>query len=310
MSNKCKFIMYAPPYDEQSGGSIVLHKLCDLLNKQGHTALLWPMSKPRFTWGRPLHFCARAAAYYGSRLYRKRFSVRKAFDTPIAVDSDIADSIVIYPETVNNNPLSAAHYARWFLHRPGFHTGKYKYKNGELYFCYQEAFNSPELGMIYGGKLTVTESFRDIYKFTNTAPRTKICHMVRKGKGRRDLPSLANCWVVDDLGHHELAGAFNECTHCYFYDLHTMYSAYAVLCGCIPIIVPLPGVNKEQWIPEEELRLGLAYGEGDISHALATRDLLIARMDRDEELNNESVRRFVAVVRDFFNLPANGERER
>jgi hypothetical protein len=309
MSDKCKFIIYAPPYDERSGGSIVLHKLCDLLNKQGHTALVWPMSKPHFTWSTAPLFCARAVAYYGSRLYRKRYSVRQHFDTPIAVDSDITISIVIYPETVNNNPLGAAHHVRWFLHRPGFHTGKHEYKKGELYFCYQEAFNSPEPDMIYGGKLTITESFRDIYRITNPAPRTKICYMVRKGEGRQDLPSLANCWVVDYLGHHELADAFNECARCYFYDPHTMYSAYAALCGCIPIIVPLPGVSKEQWIPEEELRFGLAYGEDDIPHALATRDQLIARMDRDQESNSESVRRFVTVVRDFFNLPANGDHQ-
>jgi hypothetical protein len=130
--------------------------------------------------------------------------------------------------------------------------------------------------------------------------------MIRKGKGRRDIPSMVGRWVVDDLGHHELADVFNECTHCYFYDAHTMYATYAALCGCIPIIVPLPGVSKEQWIPEEELRFGLAYGEDDIPHALDTRDLLIARMDHDEELNNESVRHFVTVVRDFLDLPANG----
>jgi hypothetical protein len=163
MSDKCKFIVYAPRYDEKSGGSIVLHKLCDLLNNQGQTALLWPMSKPRFTWGSSLLFCAQAVAYYGSRLYRKRFYVRKKFDTPIAVASDISDSVVIYPEIVSNNPLSAAHYVRWFLHRPGFHTGKYKYNKSELYFCYQEAFNSSAVDMVYGGKLIVFENFREIY---------------------------------------------------------------------------------------------------------------------------------------------------
>lgn len=309
MNNKLKFVICAPPYDERSGGSIVLHKLCDLLNKHGHMALLWPINKPSFTWNTSLRYFLQATAYYSSRLYRKRYSIRKDYDTPIAVASDIANSIVIYPEIVYDNPLGATHYVRWFLHKPGFHTGKYKFNKGELYFCYQEAFNLPELDMIYGGWLNVTESFRDIYKITNTSPRTKVCYIIRKGKERTDIPSMDNCWVVDDLGHYELAGAFNECTHCYFYDLHTMYSTYAALCGCIPVIVPLPGVSKEQWIPEEALRFGLAYGENDIPHALATRDLLIDHMDRDEESNSKSIRCFVDVVRNFFDIPANGMRK-
>ena len=33
------YIIAAPSYDPNSGGSIVLHKLCDLLNAQGEKAM-------------------------------------------------------------------------------------------------------------------------------------------------------------------------------------------------------------------------------------------------------------------------------
>lgn len=36
-----KFIIYAPSFDENSGGNVVLHRLCDLLNKQGEHAYIW-----------------------------------------------------------------------------------------------------------------------------------------------------------------------------------------------------------------------------------------------------------------------------
>ena len=36
-----KFIIYTPLYNENTGGIVVLHKLCQLLNSIGETALVW-----------------------------------------------------------------------------------------------------------------------------------------------------------------------------------------------------------------------------------------------------------------------------
>ena len=220
----------------------------------------------------------------------------------MATAADVAGSVVIYPEIIGGNPLRAKRYVRWLLHQPGFHGGRTRYRTGDLYFCYQEAFNRHCEGMIFGGALTVFEVLLDIYQQTNYGPRTRVGYMIRKGRHREDSPDLRGEWVLDGLDHQALARAFNECRICYFYDAYTAYAGYAAACGCIPVIVPMPGVSKEAWVPEEGSRFGLAYGDADIPHALATRAALLENMRRMEHQNEASVRQFVSVVAAHFGL--------
>lgn len=237
-----------------------------------------------------------------SRLYRGPYSTNTNYNTPIAQVDDIQDSIVVYPEIVSGNPLRAKRYVRWLLHEPGFHEGKASYAPGDLYFCYQEAFHKNCQNMIEGGPLTIADTLLHIYKQTRIDERTKICYMVRKGKNRPDLPDLHGKWVVDDLDHVELAKAFNECKICYFYDTYTAYAQYAAACGCIPIIVPIPGVTKFQWTPEEVGHLGVAYGEDDIEYAIHTRESLLKLMQEVPARNLEATKRFVEVVKRHFKI--------
>jgi hypothetical protein len=300
MSKTEKFIVYAPRFRDDSGGAIVLHKLCDVLNKLGHDAKLWPLWKPLLSRHTRLGSLPTAVAYLGSRLYRGKYRTNTRYETPLASSADIEDSIVVYPEIVSGNPLGARRYVRWLLHKPGFHEGRFEYSRDDLYFSYQDAFKDLNGVMKHGGTLMVSEAFLDVYKITNRENRRKLCYMVRKGKNRADLPDLREEWVVDGYSHLELAEIFNQCKICYFYDLYTNYGVYAAACGCIPVFVPLEGISKNQWIPEKHHRVGLAYGVDEIPHAIATRDLLMENFRGVEERNTESVERFVSTVREHF----------
>lgn len=293
------FIVYAPPYRDTSGGAIVLHKLCDTLNRLGYRARLWPLWKPP-GWREALSTLPRSIAYTCAHIYRGHYITSPRYKTPLASTSDIASSIVIYPEIVSDNPLHARRYARWFLHRPGFHEGSYRYQDGDLYFCFQEAFKDVRPGLRYGGPLTVTDMMLDVYQRRNTAPRTRTAVMVRKGRSRPDLPDLRGQWVLDGLDHQQLAAAFDQCHICYFYDTHTVYAQYAAACGCIPVIVPELGVDKSAWIHEETSRYGLAYGEEEIPYAIATRDAMISLLQAATVQNLSQVRRFIDVVSRHF----------
>lgn len=302
--SQLSFIVYSPPYDENVGGAIVLHKLCDMLNELGYPAFLWPFGKRRFTWRGALFYWAQAVIRFARMLYCGASFRGSRSRSPFAKTSQIDDAVVVYPETVLGNPLAAPRFVRWFLHNPTFHTGVERDFEGELYFYFIEAFREHLPKAVCGGRLTLLEYFRDIYRVENTQARHKECYLLRKGKNRDDLPSLDGRWVVDGLEHREMARAFNECTVCYIYDPYTLYATYAALCGCIPIIVPQAGVTKGQWLPEEQLRFGLAYGEDDIPYALATRGLLIARLEMDDEANLRTVKMFVERVREFFSRAA------
>lgn len=304
------FIIYAPRYRDESGGAIVLHKLCDVLNRNGYTAKLWPLWKPCLSTHMTRKSIPSALAYFASRIRRGRYTTNSLYLTPMAKKADIAGSIVVYPEIVSGNPLHAERYVRWFLHKPGFHEGKFEYKDHDLCFSYQDAFNNINQPITYGGTLTISETFLHTYKFSNARERSKICHMVRKGRDRPDLPNLKDCWVVDGRTHQELAKIFNECRICYFYDLYTAYSVYAAVCGCIPVIVPIKGVTKQDWMPKEQNRFGLAYGDDDILHAIATRELLLRELRETDQRNTRSVNEFVLAVRERFNLhEINAEQE-
>lgn len=298
---KPKFIVCAPRYSETSGGSIALHKLTQLLSTLGYEALLWPLHRvnlraPLFSaawWGR--------YSYLATRLYRPRYSTIPGSMLRVATKADINDSIVIYPDIVGGNPLEAGRYARWLLYHLSTQYAT-TVSDGDLYFCYQEAFNHDYSMMTYGGVLHVTHWLLDIYKQTNFGDRSGACYMIRKGKSRQDVPSLRGKVVVDGMDHRSLARVFNEKKYCYFYDLYTGYSLYAAACGCIPIVVPIPGIERNTWEPNGGRKPGIAYGEIDIPYAIETRPLLLQYL-ADAEINNlDSVKRFVAVIEKHFEL--------
>ena len=296
------FIIYAPRYDDTSGGSIVLHKLCHLINLLGEKAYLWPMGKPLYPQSPLLPWFAKAIAYYLSRIYRKNYSFRQDFLTPLWYRKDISKAVIIYPEIIDGNPLGANFVVRWLLNKPGFFSDSFHYSKTDMFFYYQDAFLEPNLQMINGGQLFVIEFFRDIYWKWNHAQREDSCYIIRKGKSRSDLPKLKNLVVVDGLSHKQTANVFNRCKYCFSYDLHTMYMTYSALCGCIPVVVPLNGISKEEWQPVEKYRYGIAYGLDNVDYALSTRDLLLSRIHDDEKENLEMVSRFISVVNSNFNI--------
>jgi hypothetical protein len=260
---------------------------------------LW---KPRSIIPSSAQEALRTVAYFGSKLVRVGYSRNPTYETPLAKSIDLDKSIVVYPEIVSGNPLRAPRYVRWLLHEPGFHEGTFSHAAGDLYFCYQEAFNKNCPGMVYGGLLTIADTFLDIYRQVNTGERRKVCYMIRKGIDRKDLPDLSKLWVVDGYSHHELASAFNECRVCYFYDPYTTYTAYAAACGCIPVIVPMAGVSKKEWVPEEDRSYGVAYGEDDIQYAIETRELMLNQLHAIAHNNLTSAQCFVTTVTKHFAL--------
>jgi hypothetical protein len=81
-----------------------------------------------------------------------------------------------------------------------------------------------------------------------------------------------------------------------------MYSVYAAMCGCIPVIIPEEGVSIEEWQSVEENRYGMAYGFEGIEYALKTRNLLLQKLQRQEDESNKSVIRFVETCKAYFDL--------
>lgn len=229
---------------------------------------------------------------------RNGFCMHPALNTQLNDRPIDNHTIVVYPEITDHNPLNASHVVRWFLHKPGYLTGRIRYGDGELYFTYDKAVDDPELNKFPDNVLRVRWYRSDVYYKWNEGPREGTGYLLRKGRARADLSSIHNAEVLDGMTHVEMAVAFNKYRYFVTYDPYTMYTTYAAICGCIPIVVPIEGVTKSEW--RSESAFGIAYGFQDIPWAIQTRSDLLNYLAEENSRNFKSVRQFVDTSHAFF----------
>ena len=276
-----KFKIYAPSYSAKIGGVIALHKLCDLLNRRGHEAVLYPLLP---TFELSISSIAQIHDYIETfkQASQIKFDTNPEFNTPVITphvgDTASDDEIVVYPDVVVGNPLAAKNVVRWFLHYPGFHKGKISYSPGELHFLYGAQFQFEELfgTHLSDNHVTITHIPFQLYNKKPTKKRTKICYCIKKGRKRNNMQQLvdhieANAHIyrdaicIDHLAHEEIAELFLESKEFYSFDDKTLYSTLAAVAGCKSIIVPTADLEKSKAIPDPERSQFIYYGSDDIS---------------------------------------------
>src|SRR5689334_8505261 len=217
------YFVYAPAYDENSGGITFLHRLVHELRALGEEAYIYPISPLTGSWWR------RTARRLRARLTPR--PVASNLDTPIWNPTRIpAEGIVVYPEIVAGNPLQAQNVARWLLFKPGFHGGPVRFDPSELFFKCSEF--SDDVTITGGAQLLALWWLNPHYWHRGGTSRKGTCYMKRKGHDRPIVHDLSNSRCLDGLSHAEIADFFNTCETFYSYDDATMYSQYAALCGC------------------------------------------------------------------------------
>lgn len=273
-----KYIIYTPGFNSTNGGSIAMHRLCDLLNENGYEAYIW-----------------RGALEEDLKVYEK-------FNTPIINTDELDDFIAIYTEIISGNPLNARHVVRWFLNKPGFFTNKINYGKNELYLYHQIVFNDVDINPNIDNKLYVAYFNKEVWKQTNFNKRSGSCYILRKGEDREISHNIATSIKIDGLNHEEMEKIFNRTKYFYSYDLQTAYTMFAAMCGCIPIVMPKEGVSSIQWQPREELRYGIAYGNSkeEIAYSINTRDRIIPYLDKLKDETNNDVKLFIKRSQSFF----------
>ena len=298
-----EFIIFTPEYHEQNGGSIVLHHLCHLINELGGRASVMPFfNSHRIS---PLANPIEVLTSMTSILWEKRFwrqpnfRVNARLKTPIFTDvnsiSSRDDIVVVYPEIVAGNPLSARRVARWILHEPGFHNGEIFFTRGEVQFCFSDRFpavRAPglEIAPIF---LNIFIVPWDLYEATPDIDRKGVAYTIRKGKGKPLVHDPADAILIDGMKSAEIAEVLKRTKTFISYDPNTMYSAFAVVAGCDSIVVPDPGVSIEAWSPNPSGRFGIAYGFEDLPRARATRSDLISALRSCDGNNLKSVSDFI-----------------
>lgn len=287
--------IYAYSYNENSGGVIALHRLCHLINEvTNHQAYLVPHRKYGF----------RQDVKY---IFKKpKLDVHTEWNTPIWRKKTFPkNSIVIYPEIVNGNPLKIKNVVRWLLHQPGFHTGMVDYGRDELYFKFNSAIKdfSYENSQTSLNELKVIFYPIDTYKNLNLKRTVESCYMIRKGTNKpiiHDEDSIC----LDGKSHSETAEIFNKAKTFICYDDYTAYSIFSVLAGCVSVVVPDHGVSIEEWYPNETDRYGIAYGlnQVQLDWATQTKEKVFEHVDNEHCKSEICVQTCMDEILSFFKL--------
>lgn len=306
--NGRRFLIFAPPFDENTGGIICLHKLCHVLNMLGESSALVPNFQ---TFEVSRHDVIKPLLRLAKNTLRSANTYRthSGFNTPVVRSvrggRDLDDCIVIYPEVTQGNPLNARNVVRWLLYPPGGHTGKIHYGTGELYVRFNSAFGRFEIP----GSTTLADELRvvhyplDLYEPpAQDGLRSGMAHLVRKGARKAPLHHSEDSIRIDGLSHREIGDIFRTVQTFVSYDSYTAYSWFAAVAGCDSVVVPDEGVTEDLWYPNPADRYGISYGWDGLEVARQTRHLVRQRMVAEEEKNLENVARFAARSRAFFGL--------
>lgn len=313
-------VVWAPHFDEKSGGTIVLHLLAHRLRGLGVEVYLandltsGATQQPQGMLRRVTEALRRANRLrrHWRRMRRTKRELRMRWPWRVATHATMPvptmpnlrgrTFIAVYPEIVDGNPLQADHVVRWLLYHPGFHAPGTRFTENELVFYYQRAFLPDGQDLPEDHFLQLHWMRDDIYRDRELGNRHGTCRMVRKGKATFD-PAMAEgdrFGLLDSLPHEEIAKIFNRCEVFVSHDLYTLYLYYAARCGCVPMVVPEPGLDGATWRKGYELRFGVAYGEAELDWARRTRADLLTEMAAVQERELEMVRTFVRKLQSTF----------
>ena len=305
-----KFIIFAGSYSEDSGGTVVLHHLCHLLNANGYEAYIYPAFKTSIIhkekWLKPI-----LSILYASfkAKYIRKFRTLRGLKTPL-FNNDFHkfrdEYVVIYAEGVTGNPLNARNVVRWLLHKPGYNYKGVFFGNFELTFAY-----NPDYSIGYSlpfNKLARTRLYIPLinlhyYNDINAMPLEKregVAYCLRKGKGRVLINDHKDDILIDGLSHSEIADIFRRVKTFVSYDTRTAYSIFASLCGADSVVIPEDGVTIDEWMPEE-LRYGISYGFNNIISARNSRPTLITLIKKEIDNTNSVIQDFVDEINEYFN---------
>jgi hypothetical protein len=300
---KIKLIIYTRPLDINCGGVVALHNFAKIIND---------MKNPEI--------CAKLFIYNGLR-YTNEYCQDFATIEEAADDN----AIVIYPEIITGNPLNCKKVIRWILLSLGKEMPCDHYKtwgkNDLVYYFNSEIKfekNPEKMGSEY--KLLNCLSINKYAKQTNFEERYGVCHSYRKckeiHKGNMSIVHPIDSFeLTRDHSQMDHINIFNKYKWFMCYDPLTFFIVIAALCGCVPVLYKIHGMNKQQWIQTTaageyvkskglDNLYGIAYGKEDMQYAMDTIHLVKQQWEDILKFNIESnITPFVNDIQHFHDMP-------
>jgi len=240
-----KIIIAAPPFTNQYGGIVVLHKFSHILNEIGYDSYL-------------IDFTGSGK----SITLNPNFNTKNINKSLIDCDNDI----IVYPEITIGNPYNIKKCVRYILYynekRNVYHT----WGNDDFWIYYRNEFydSIKELNL-----LTIYDTKVNYFKNLNLQRNIKSSFLIKKGNDYRHISKVYHPTESIELRHwvddSYLLNFFNNCQNFYSYDYNTYINVIAALCGCNSIIVPIKNVDIQSHNIKNPDRLnGISYGIDDI----------------------------------------------
>lgn len=227
---KIKIVIYTPPIDYNCGGIMVLYNLAKTIND-----LKIPNLK--------------ALIYtYDHKIHKNNFC--NNFYNPLFMDDK---TIVVYPETIRYNPLGAKYCVRWILLDLGLEVDHNHYNvwdEKDLVYHWEPS------NLKYSKQLVNIWLNPKIQKINKKNRSGKTCFAFKKiinlpntlHKPETIIEKHENSSVcIDDKSIEEIIEIFNQSELFYCYDPNTFFSIMAPLCGCITVLHPIAGVDKDTY---------------------------------------------------------------
>lgn len=224
-----KYVIVAPYYTAKSAGIVVLHELCDSLNKLGHKAALVLM-------GTGKDIIPHDPNFYGPNL---QWHPLKDNDE---LNEFINDGIVIYPEIVTGNPLCGKRVVRYLLNSEGaVAQNRMQHSQEDFILSFSRLYHqSPHAYLM---KLPFNPLFNSD-DTVDTPERTLDLTYIGKGVNHnqcfviRDTLEINRQWPSDKA---QLALLLRNTRYFYSWDVISQTNADALFCGAIPVFMsPLP----------------------------------------------------------------------
>jgi hypothetical protein len=205
------FVVVIGPYQSNSAGIRVMHRLCHLLNVVGqHATVTTDVVNP--AWNTP----------------------------PATVLSD--ESIVVYPEIMPGNPCGAKRVIRYVLNKPGLLGGPTSYDDHEMVFYHQERFREAAQAatrepLDRRRELPISIIEPDLFYHDRSLPRLYDCLYIGKGAHLREKfrlqyeDKLVTITSSYPTTRALTAKLLQGCRILYTYDDCTSLVREALICG-------------------------------------------------------------------------------
>lgn len=287
------FLIYLPGGFHNCGGVVCLFELCKILCEFGVNAKI----KSNYFINNPI--C--------NNYYENDFPIDE-------------NCIVIYPEIYEGNPLNAKNVIRWILAPLGtffsLETTINSWGKNDLVYYYNSElkFNSDseKIGTVY--KLLNCIYIYPKIKIFNFDKRKGVCHYFGKTQFHKKITHFHphnSLEIITQPSQDEYIEIFNNHKFFICYDPLTFMIIISALCGCIPILHKIEGLNKNKWLETQAIfeylkykgldnLYGIAYGEEDIKYAEET--IHLVKEQWDDVVNFCKQKTILPFIQDMENL--------